>query len=46
MIRKPLVISLAGALCASAEVDVFEGQGSEPSSFYGTVTSTRAATTG
>jgi len=37
---------LPAALCASAELGVFEGQGSEPSSFYGTVTSTRAATTG
>ena len=28
---------LPAALCGSAELDVFEGQGSEPSSFYGTI---------
>jgi len=28
---------LAAALCYSAELDVFEGQGSEPNVFYGTV---------
>jgi beta-glucanase (GH16 family) len=28
---------LAPALCASAELDAFEGQGSEPQSFYGTI---------
>src|SRR5207249_2536737 len=28
---------LATALCLSAEIDAFEGQGSEPTSFYGTL---------